>query len=1182
MKRNWTKQQSDAINSLSGSVLVSAAAGSGKTAVLVERIIKRITDKANPSSIDRLLIVTFTKAAASEMRQRISAAVEEKIKEEPTNAHLLSQRMLIPSAKICTIDSFCGALVKENFQKLDISPDYKIADEGQLEIIKTSAMDMTLEMLYEKGDKSFLNLVELLFSGRDDSYLSSVIYDLYNASVSYPFPEKWLDEVCSFYEESSDVSQSKYGKIILDFIKEAMDYCVSTLHGAIDIINSSFAYAPFYSAFASDLKAFISIKKSADESDWDAVKEKIEAYVPERRASLKKEYKNEKYVKYLIDIRDEIKDIVRKDLVSYMCCTAEEFACDMKYLSPMVRALCEAAKLFYKNFTDLKQEKGLADFSDVSHMALSLLAQPDEKGEPIPTQLAQSIAQSYDEILIDEYQDTNKAQDMLFTSISRNNLFRVGDVKQSIYRFRRAMPEIFISLKDSFPLYDREKQQHPAKIVLKNNFRSRKSVTEVVNFVFSSLMSRDAGGVDYTDEERLVFSAAYAEKPDECAELHIIREETIDKENETSTEYQARYIASLIAHMVESGYKVKSGDGERAVSYGDFCILLRAVNGETGAAYSKALKDLSVPCYAEVTASFFSTYEVSLVLSLLRVIDNPNQDIPLLTVLMSAVYGFTPDDIAKLRMKDRKANLYSCLLLSKDEPKTAAFLEKISYYRSLSVSMGVEDFIRMLYDDTSLDVILCSMKNSAQKRANLLLVLSYASTYEQSGYIGLSGFIGFIDRLERNKNDLNGSLGVIGESNVVKIMSIHKSKGLEFPVCIIGNCAKGFNRRDETGNVIISGKDGLGIVLRDTETMAQYKTVPHTAVKLAVKNDSISEEMRVLYVAMTRAKEKLIMVGSIKDAEKKLSRLSSKIDRESGAVKPFSVHSCTSFFDWILTSFIRHPDASILRNIAGVDDDVVLPADFKLKVIINEAQEADEQKENEIENKDTTDDNLLKLLKERCEYRYEYEPLSYAVSKRAASQVDESSIDREYFASSKPAFLSEDGLSAAQKGTATHSFMQYADYEKAAQSVEDEIERITSLGFITENEARAINVSAIKRFFLSDLYKRMKKSDLVMREKKFTVSVPVYQIYPELSRFKDERVLLQGIADCAFLEDGKLVVVDYKTDGLKTQEEFIEKYSSQVKTYKTALEMCTDYKVSQTLLYSFKLGKEIEVDIKNE
>lgn len=1177
MKRNWTKEQSDAINALSGSVLVSAAAGSGKTAVLVERIIKRITEGKNPTSIDRLLVVTFTKAAAGEMKQRIAAAVEEKIRENPTDSHLLTQRMLLPSAKICTIDSFCGSLVKENFQMLDISPDYSIADEGQIEIVRSDAAEMTLEMLYEKGEESFLNLVELLFKGRDDSYLLSVIYDLYDASVSYPFPEAWLDEVSGLYENVENAKDSRYGKIVLDYVKRAIDYCIAIDETALEIISSSDAYTPLKGAFQSDMDAFSDIRRCAETGDFDAVKRSIDSYSPARMGSVKKENKGEKYVEYLKTVRGETKDVVRKELSSIVCCNEKEYIEDMKALCPMVKALCDATKLFYKNFSDLKREKNIADFNDVAHMALSLLVKLDENGSTVQTELAKTIAENFDEILIDEYQDTNKAQDMLFTSISRNNLFRVGDVKQSIYSFRRAMPEIFISLKEQYPLYDREKQNHPSKIVLGNNFRSRASVTGAVNFLFSSLMSKDVGGVDYTDEERLVFSAAYDEHPNDCAELHVIRDEIIDKSAQSSSEYQAAYIADMISKMVEDGYTVKDGDGHRKVNYGDFCILLRAVNGETGAAFVKALKDVGIPCYAEVSTSLLSAYEVSLVLSLLRIIDNPKQDIPLMTVLMSALFGFTADDLANIRLKDRKADLYSCLVLSKDEPKVKAFLDKIFYYRSLSVSMGTEDFIRMIYDDTSIDVIVCSMKNSSAKMANLQLILNYASVYERSGYIGLSGFIGFVDRLERNKTDLKGSIGVIGEANVVKIMSIHKSKGLEFPICILANCSKHFNRRDEANNVVISNKNGIGVVARDTETMAQYKTLSHTAVKLTMKSDSISEEMRVLYVAMTRAKEKLIMVGICKNMEKKLLKLSSKIGI-SKRIKPFSVLSCSSYFDWILTAFLRHRDAEKLRSIAGLDEDIVVDSDFSLKVVIEDEQRNEPVAETKPENKPSEiSSELMKLLKKRCDYRYEYEQLSLAVSKRAASQVDENAIDSEYFASSKPAFMTDDGLTAAQKGTATHLFMQYADYERAAQDVEKELERITKLCFITETEAKAINVRALKKFFSGSLYQRIAKSPLVMREKKFTVSIPIGEVYSELSQFEGERVLLQGIADCAFVENGKLVVVDYKTDSLQNEEDFIRKYSSQVNFYKKALEMCTEYEVCETLLYSFKLGKEIRI-----
>ncbi|MGN0469015.1 MAG: 3'-5' exonuclease, partial [Acutalibacteraceae bacterium] len=737
---------------------------------------------------------------------------------------------------------------------------------------------------------------------------------------------------------------------------------------------------------------------------------------------------------------------------------------------------------------------------------------------------------------------------------------------------------IFIQLKNAYKEYDRKKDEYPAKIILGNNFRSRKSVTGAVNFVFSQLMSESVGDIDYNEEEQLVYSASYDESKNDCAEFHIIRSETIDKDVESKDAYQARYIANLINKMIADGFTVKGKNGERKATYGDFCILLRSVKSEKGQIYAEEMRKNSIPCFAEVCASFFSSYEISLMLSFLRIIDNPHQDIPLMTVMMSVLFGFTVDDVAKMRIADRKADIYSCLVnFSKTDEKSKKFLETIAHFRTLSISMGVEDFIRTVYDETAFDIIVGSMNSSRSKSANLMLLLDYASTYEKAGYIGLSGFIGFLDRLERNKQDLAGSIGIAGEADVVKIMTIHKSKGLEFPVCIIANCGGEFNNNDEKNNMIISSKNGIGLVLRQTQTMAQYPTVAHNAVKLSLRQDMVSEEMRVLYVAMTRAKEKLIMVGTVRNLEKRLDSYSVNINPNLKKLAPFAASSSKGFGEWLLTAFLRHKDAFALRDLVGLSDDIVLPSDFSLKVCVSSWCE-NEIETVDIQNSEKADEEFLGMIKERAQYQYKYEPLTYAVSKRAASEVDELSIDREYFASSRPAFLNSDGLTAAQRGTVTHEFMQFADYEKASKSVEKEIERICSLGFITEKESKAINVRAVKHFFSGSLAKRILQSELVMREKKFTVRVPIYEVYPNLSEFSDETVVIQGIADCAFVENGKLVVVDYKTDNLQTEDAFCEKYSGQVKIYKKALEMCTDFQVAETLLYSFSLGKEIKIE----
>lgn len=1175
MARNWTEGQKDAIKSRKGSVLVSAAAGSGKTAVLVERVIERLTDKENPSSADRLLIVTFTKAAANEMKQRIEKALDDEIKKHPEDKNLINQKMLLPSAQICTIDSFCNKLVRDNFQLLDISPDFKNADDGENSLLKDQAMELTLAELYEEKNEDFISLVELLTSGRDDSNIAKMITNLYESSRSYPFPEKWLDEVYSRFKDYSNVSESAYGKIVLEYVREALSYCLEILGRLKAMYEGCDEYERIFKAANEvDMMGIETMLRYLSDGKWDELKEKIEKFSLARRANTPKNLKDDPDVTIMCLYRDKVKDIFTKKLKGLMCCTKDEYVVDMSYLRPMVLQLVRATKRFGENFATLKKEKNVADFSDIMHMAISLLVVMNEDGTTKRTALAKSISESIDEILIDEYQDTNRAQDMLFSSISRNNFFRVGDVKQSIYRFRKAMPEIFIELKNSYETYEREKENYPSKIILGNNFRSRKNVTGAVNFVFSQVMSESTGGVDYDKDEELVCSADYKEKEDECAELHIIRSETFGEDDDKDT-VQAEYVADLINRMIDEGFTVKDGEGERKATYGDFCVLMRATKGR-GAVYADALRKKSIPCYTEVSGEFFSSYEISLMLSLLRVIDNPRQDIPLMTVMMSVFFGFTADDMASIRINDRKGDLYSCLLSSGDNEKVKAFTEKISYFRTLCNSMSVEDFIREIYDETSFVSIVSAMKDSRAKIANLSLLAQYAAEYEKAGYIGISGFIGFIDAVSREKHDLKGSNGISPDSDVVKIMSIHKSKGLEFPVCIIVGCGGKFNAEDEKSNMVISSKAGIGLVLRQIDTFAQYPTLSHKAVKLSIHDDSISEEMRILYVAMTRAKEKLIMLSCVKDVQNKLTKYALDITASSNKTAPFVSKLASSYNDWLLRAFLRHKDAKELRHEAGVGEEIVLESDFSLKVKIADVKEKEgENEEKEVCRK--SDRDFLEKIKEKLSYRYEYEPLTYAVSKRAASEVDKNSVDRDYFAYVGPAFLSKDGLTAAQRGTATHAFMQYADYEKASLNVEAEIERLREMGFILENEANAINVKAVETFFKGSLAKRILGSELVMREKKFTVSVPISEVYPELEAFSDEKVLLQGIADCAFVENGKLVIVDYKTDNLENEDDFREKYTNQVKVYKKALMLCTGYEVSETMLYSFKLGREISI-----
>ncbi len=1175
MSRNWTPSQLDAIGSRRGSVIVSAAAGSGKTAVLVERVISRITDENNPTSADRLLIVTFTNAAASEMRERISAAVDSLLRQQPDNLHLVRQQMLLPAAKICTIDSFCANLVKENFQHADLPPDYKTADEGELEIIAEESVNEALALMYEKGGEDFRRLSELLFSGNTDSYLASTVRRLYKASRSFPFPSAWLEGLEKSFDEK-DISKTVYGEILIGYLTDCLEYAVGTADYLLSECEDEDIASIFEKAEKEDKAQYEYILEMLRGGKWDKARAGVLRFKAARRGNTPKHLKDDFYIQSLVAKRDACNKKV-KELSKILVSDDEQFRDDMEFFRPLVASLSRTTQIFAEIYSRNKKEKKLADFDDIAHSAISLLVRKTEDGYEI-TDKARDISESFDEILIDEYQDTNEAQDMIFSSISRNNLFRVGDVKQSIYGFRQAMPRIFISLKESFPLYDREKDNYPAKIILGNNFRSRKGVTDIINFVFDALMSKSCGEIDYNEEERLVPSAAYPDESRLGAELHIL--DTGELKAETAHENQARYIAQLIKQMISEGFTVKDGEGERKASFGDFAVLLRSTKGKSNL-YADVFRKSGVPAFTETGGDFLGSIEVSLALNLLRIIDNPAQDIPLMSVMMSALFGFTVDDMAQLRLDSKYTDLYACLLHSceKGNEKSLGFLEKMKKWRQMSACLCVRELICEVFEDTGIMSIFDAVDPSGRKRSNLMLVSDYADTYEKMGYSGLSGFIRFVDRVSQSAADLKGSAAAVESADVVKIMSIHKSKGLEFPVCILAGTAGRFNKTDERENFLINLKHGVGIIRRDIDTFEQYGTLCHSAMKLSKSLDSMSEELRVLYVAMTRARERLISVYASKNPEKSLMKCADSINPAFSKISPFLVSSADSHGEWLVTALLRHPGARALRELIGVDESIVLPCASPLKVCLSSLEEerVPESRAADYE-RVAPDPELMRVLEEKISFRYKYEALSRVMTKRAASEVDRNFVDREYFASAVPSFLSKDGLTPAQKGIATHAFMQYADYERAAVSVEGEIERLREKGIITDSQAKGINVGAVREFFGGELAARILKSELVMREKKFTFEVPINEIYEGTDEFSDEMIMIQGIADCAFLEGGELVVVDYKTDALEKEEQFVEKYSSQVRLYTKALNVCTGYKVKETLLYSFRLGKAIKVD----
>lgn len=1178
---NWTTDQRHAIECRKGSVLVSAAAGSGKTAVLVERVIRRLTDKDNPCSAEDLLIVTFTRAATAQMREKIGAAILKRLSEDPTDRHLRRQYMLLPFAKICTIDSFCNDLVRENFHALGISPDYSLLDNETAVIMKNDVCEAMLERAYEEdSDGRFSELSDMMSSGSSDEDFAKLIIKMYDISTAYPFPDLWLDSLIGEYSQP-DINKSRWGGIIKKYVCDMLDYCVSSSRDVMTAMESDPIVADAYgAAVQSDINMYAELREKIN-SDWD---EALEAFKTVKYMSLGRVPKGyESETKNVVTTaRKKLKDLLKK-VPGIMCVSSEEHADDMRLLRDPVTKLIELVKQFGREYSAEKDKMNSADFSDILHRALNLLAVSDGSGGYIKTDLARELSSHYVEILVDEYQDINEAQDMIFRAISadENNLFTVGDVKQSIYRFRQAMPEIFLRRRSTTHSF--ESGKYPLGITLGSNFRSRVGVTSCVNYIFRQLMSTEAGELEYDDSEALNAAAKYPERDTPDCELHVVT----DKGNRADTlEAQARYVAKYIERTVREGKMlVTKGGALHPASYGDFCILLRTAKN-VSSVYANALSERGIPVFSPETGGFFEAAEISFILSLLRVLDNPVQDIPLAAVMLSPLFGFSAGELADIRASAKERleagetePLYRSVAVSADEgdEKAAAFLKKIESLRRLSLTLSAGELVRRVCEETGFDAIVGAMPDGERRRLNVGLLCDYAEKYEAAGNLGLSGFIRFIDKVARTSGDLATAARPSENADIVRIMTVHQSKGLEFPICILADMQHAFNERDNTESVLISSSAGLGMKRRTEDGISVYDTASRRAAVITSERMGRSEEMRVLYVALTRAKENLVMVTSVPNPEKGLAKVAVECGIGERA-NPFAVLRMNNFSDLVLTALMRHPAADELRKLSGVDVPIFLSEKdrFKLKVVVSDSESFMTESANE--QKIAAKPVFFNEVQARLDYSDPRSVLSSVPAKRAASDGSERGINREYFASSRPAFMSSGGLTPAQRGTATHKFMQFSNYAAARADIESELARLVDGGFLSEDEGKAVNIGAAKRFFMSPLAERIFASDNVMREKKFAALFPAKFFYPELTgEAAEEKIVVQGIADCVFVEDGKLVIVDYKTDTGVDAEALLDRYSAQLEIYREALSQALGMPVKETLLYSFFMNSTVKV-----
>lgn len=1247
----WTDEQLSAIKTRNCNLLVAAAAGSGKTAVLVERIIRIITNKDNPVDIDKLLVVTFTNAAAAEMRERIAAAISKALDKEPTSKNLQKQLTLLNRANITTMHSFCLDVIKNNFHKIDLDPSFRIGDQTEGILIKDEVIETLFEEKYDQEDTEFTSLVEAFSTYKNDDNLKELIINMYNFIMSGPWPENWLKENAEAFniETMEKLNNSKWVLVLKNSIKVEIEGYIKMLEKAIEIINLTDGLEPYLETFSNELYSIKNAYNSID-CGLDDIYSSLCSISFGRLKSIKKDKVSDENAQNTVkSIRDDIKKKISELINNTFSVTPEEMLINIKGAYPTIKKLTEIVLEFGEKFSQKKKEKNILDFNDLEHLCLKILSDKDENGNIIPSKTAIEFKNLFDEVLVDEYQDSNNVQETIIELVSRRkdefpNVFMVGDVKQSIYRFRQAKPELFMEKYINYTL----KESNNRKIQLYKNFRSRKEVIDGVNYIFKEIMSETVGELEYTDEEALNLGASYENSEDENVilggpiEVNIIEKsieefdlnkEKLDEEDFENEEIEgvnlegkivAKRIKELMTTTGNNVFKVLDKEtGEyRPIKYKDIVILLRATKN-----WSESLLDElgqeGIPAYADTGSGYFESIEIRTIMSLLRVIDNPMQDVPVIAVLKSPIMGFSAEDLSIIRLKNKEKYFYEniadiaegniCDISEELITRCKGFLEKLEIWRNKAIYMPIDEFIWYLYMDTAYYGYVGAMPNGVLRQANLKILFQRAKQFEQTSFKGLFNFINFINKLTKSSGDM-GSAKILGENeDVVRIMSIHKSKGLEFPVVFLCGTGKQFNLMDLNKNILYHDELGFGPDFVDLEKRVSIGTIAKEAIKKKMKLETLSEEVRILYVACTRAKEKLIITGTVNNIQKSIEKWVSSASLDYNLILPSEILKGKSYLDWIGMSLCQHNDGKVLRKKIAVSNEISKDDnskwDIKLWkrsdiVVNNEDGKLEEEKEVKLSIlEEEYDKDVYGEVDKRLSYKYplkESTKLKSNISvsdlkKRNAEFIDQNveSINIEEVESKNkrtiitPKFLQEEkGLTAAEKGTAVHFVMKKIDLDKVSSihEIKDQIQYLYENDFILEEEMKAVNPSKILNFFKSDLGKMMtelhKEGKKIYRELPFYTEISSVNIDNTLSEeYENEKVRLQGIIDCFFEYNGESILLDYKTDYVSkdNEAELQKKYIKQLDYYSDAVFKITGKKVSKRYLYSFYLEKVIEI-----
>ena len=1137
------------------------------------------------------------------MRERVLDAIYKKLDEDLENEHLQRQITLLNKASICTIDSFCLEVVRNNFYELEnISPNFRIADTTEIELLKQEVIEDIFEKKYEEENEDFTKLINTYTSYRDDTPLKDLILKIYTYIGSSPFPEKWLNEKIEMFnlqgKLEEDFAKTKWGEELLKEVEEELIDGITSLEEVAKQLSYDSELEKFYQTIRNDIDMMQALKNNLH--SWDKAYTinqdfKFVTWPRQKVESIKKDEAK--------TIRDDVKKKITKVLDKILFCDSKQANQDIYDMYEILVKLEEIILEFGKEFSKRKRDKNIVDFTDIEHFALEILLK-EENGEIEPSQVAKRYQEKYEEIAIDEYQDSNLVQEYILKAVSRNNnIFMVGDVKQSIYKFRQAMPELFLDKYNTYKNKETKAKDDNLKIQLFKNFRSRENVLDFTNLIFQDIMSNILGDIEYNQDEYLNLGASYSDIGQNLdTEINIIdlkeqdeieetEQEELEEERVENIELEARFVANKIKKLIESKFPVwdRKKEKYRDIEYKDIVVLLRST-ANTAPIYEQEILNLEMPVFSDSSQEYLDSIEIQTIMCLLKIIDNPIQDIPLVTVLRSFIGGFTDDELVQIRLASPYEDFYTCMqkaivgVEQNLKTKIQNFLEKLEGWREEQEYLALDEFIWKLYSDTGFYNYVGLMTNGELRQANLKMLFQKAKQYESSNFKGLYNFINFIDKLKLSSGDM-GAAKLIGENdNVIRIMSIHKSKGLEFPVVFLSSTGKQFNLMDLNQNVLLHQEMGIGVKYIDYDKQIQYDTLSKAAIRNKMHIETLSEEMRVLYVALTRAKEKLIITGISNDYEKEHQKISEQAERykkNSNKINPILVKKYKRYLDWIMLVYEYEKE-----NAQKID--------LKLHSKKNILEETKKENREEVdvlkvfEGRATEKSDLEKLEKEMNQ-KYKYQLETTIPTKTSVTNLKQMKLEKEGIIGKdetielpEPAFINEDKkekLTGAQKGTLIHLCLQKLDYKQEydLEKIKNFLQSLCEKEIISQNELENINPYKILEFTKSEIYAECKNAKELYKERPFYINIPACEIYGEDT---ESEILVQGIIDLYYInENDELVLFDYKTDYVEkgNEDELIKKYEKQLELYQRALEFATKKKVSKKYIYSVYLGKSLKI-----